>query len=208
MSKEIVARGERTQIEIVQAAHSLFLTHGFHGTSMRQIASGAGIALGSIYNHFAGKEDIFVAVLLEYHPLFDLLPVMNAARGETIEELIRDAAARMVAGMGERMDFLNIMFIELVEFKGRHLPNILQKMFPELMEFSQRFGQGKGELRPIPRPIIARAFIGLFFSFVMTELIIADQLPQVTQGDAFDNFVEIFLHGILAENQAAGERAL
>jgi len=203
MSEEILVRGERTYTIIVQEAHHLFLTHGFHGTSMRQIAAGAGIALGSIYNHFPSKEDIFIAVLLEYHPLFDVLPAMNAAQGETIEALIRDAASRMVAGMGDRMDFLNIVFIELVEFKGCHLPIILQKMFPELMQFAQRFGEAKAELRPISPPVVARAFIGLFFSFVMTELIIANQLPTV-QEDAFDSFVEIFLHGILEDQSAAG----
>jgi AcrR family transcriptional regulator len=206
MSEETAVRGERTSAEIVQAAHHLFLTHGFHGTSMRQIAAGAGIALGSIYNHFPSKEDIFIAVVLQYHPLFDVLPAMNAARGDTIEALIRDAAARMVAGMDDRFDFLNIVFIELVEFKGCHLPRILQKLFPELMQFAQRIGDTNAELRPIPPPVVARAFLGLFFSFVMTELIIANQLPAV-QENAFDHFVEIFLHGILAEKPAAGESA-
>jgi AcrR family transcriptional regulator len=206
MSEETAVRGERTSAEIVQAAHHLFLTHGFHGTSMRQIAAGAGIALGSIYNHFPSKEDIFIAVVLQYHPLFDVLPAMNAARGDTIEALIRDAAARMVAGMDDRFDFLNIVFIELVEFKGCHLPRILQKLFPELMQFAQRIGDTNAELRPIPPPVVARAFLGLFFSFVMTELIIANQLPAV-QENAFDHFVEIFLHGILAEKPAAWESA-
>jgi AcrR family transcriptional regulator len=204
MSEETAARGERTHTEIVQAAYYLFTTHGFHGTSMRQIAARADVALGSIYNHFASKEDIFFSVLLEYHPLFDVLPAMSAAQGDTIEALIRDAARRMVDGMGDRLDFLNLAFIELVEFKGRHLPVILQKMFPELMQFAGRFGAAKAELRPIPPPVVARAFLGLFFSYVMTELIIANQLPTA-QENAFDNFVEIFLHGILAEEPAAGE---
>ena len=92
-----VTRGERTQAEIIQAAHRLFLNHGYHGTSMRQIAVEAGIALGGIYNHFASKEDIFIAVLVEGHPFHDVMPALLSAEGETIEKFIRDAATRMVA---------------------------------------------------------------------------------------------------------------
>ncbi len=204
MAEEPTLRGEHTQAEIVQAAHRLFLAHGFHGTSMRQIASEAGIALGSIYNHFPSKEELFIDILVEYHPLFSVLPAMNAARGTTIEEFIRDAARRMVTGIDERMDFLNLVFIELVEFKGQHLPEILHKLYPDLLGFMQRFDQSESELRPIPMPVLVRAFLGLFFSYVMTELIIANQLPPEMQPNAFDHFVDIFLRGVLADHASAG----
>jgi hypothetical protein len=45
-----------------------------------------------------------------------------------------------------------------------------------------------------------RAFIGLFFSYFITDRLIGTQMPPELQANAFDNFVDIFLHGILAEN--------
>jgi AcrR family transcriptional regulator len=197
MSRTTVTRGERTQAEIVQAAHRLFLNHGYHGTSMRQIASEAGVALGGIYNHFASKEDIFIAVLVEGHPFHDVMPALLAAEGETIEGFIRDAATRMVAQTQNRIGFLNLMFIELVEFNGRHLSQMFQIFFPGVLTFAQRFVEGKEELRPIPLMVIVRAFIGLFFSYIMTDLIIGEQLPPEMGENALEYFVEIYLHGIL-----------
>ncbi len=204
MTEEVIARGERTRTDILQAAHLLFLRYGYHGTSTRQIASEAGIALGSIYNHFGSKEDIYIAVLIDYHPLFVVLPSMKDARGDSFEAFVRDAAERMVSGIDDRLDFLNLVFIELVEFKGKHLPTIVQKILPSLMEFYQRFGESAGELRPIPLPMMARAFLGLFFSYIMTDLILSNQVPPDFQSGAFDYFIEIFLHGILAEDPAGG----
>lgn len=203
MSEESTARGERTQAEIVQAAHHLFVSYGYHGTSMRQIAAEAGIALGSIYNHFPSKEDIFVAVLIEWHPFHDVMPALEAAQGETIEEFVHDAASQMVSRTESRLDFLNLVFIELVEFKGEHLPQIVQMFFPSILNFAQRFLQEKDNLRPIPTAIMVRAFIGLFFSYVMTELIIAQQLPPEMQENALEHFVEIYLHGILSDGSPA-----
>jgi AcrR family transcriptional regulator len=198
MSQEL-SRGERTRTEIVHAACRLFLQNGFHGTSMRQIAQEAGIAVSGIYNHFASKEDIFVAVVLKYHPVHSILPVMKSAQGETIEAFVRDGAARMVKEFGEHQEFLNLVFIELVEFKGSHLPRLFETIFPQVVGFVQQFIQGREELRPIPTAILVRAFIGLFFSYVMTDLMMGNPSRGDTQGEAFEQFTNIFLHGILKD---------
>ncbi|HEX9616786.1 MAG TPA: TetR/AcrR family transcriptional regulator [Anaerolineales bacterium] len=199
MDTPSVTRGERTRAEITLAAHQLFLERGYHGTSMRQIAQAAGVALGGIYNHFPSKEEIFLAVLIDHHPYVDVIPAILSAQGETVEELVRDAAEKMVAEMGGRRDILNLMFIELVEFNGAHLTQLFQLIFPQMMAFAQRFLQGHDNLRPIPLPILLRAFIGLFFSYIMMELILGKYMPVEMKTNSLDYFVDIFLNGILEQ---------
>ncbi|HJW90847.1 MAG TPA: helix-turn-helix domain-containing protein [Anaerolineales bacterium] len=200
MTDETVTKGERTRAEILAATYKLFIARGFHGTSMRQIAREAGIALGGIYNHFSSKDDIFLAVLLERHPYFHVIPVLKTAQGETVEELVQDAARRMVALLGgERTDFLNLMFIELVEFRGQHVPQLFTIMFPEVLAFAQRFVTGKDELRSIPLPVVVRAFIGLFFSYIITDILLGKQMPPEMEQNALDYFIDIYLHGILKD---------
>lgn len=198
MIPESTRRGERTREEIIAAAHSLFLSNGFHGTSMRRIADQAGIAVGGIYNHFPGKEEIFIAVLQTYHPYHQVVPAMVSAEGNTIEEFIRDAADRLVESLKNQPDFLNLMFIELVEFSGSHLPQLYEEFFPRTAELMQRFLGQSSQLRPIPLPVLVRAFVGLFFSFVITDLLIGRQVQAESSQDAFRHFVDIYLHGILA----------
>jgi hypothetical protein len=103
----------------------------------------------------------------------------------------------MVSITEERTKYLNLMFIELVEFEGKHLPQIFKVFFPGVVTFAQRFVEGKAELRPIPLMILVRAFIGLFFSYIMTDLIIGEQLPPEMGENALEHFVDIFLHGVL-----------
>jgi len=200
-----LTRGERTRSEIMNAAQQLFVQNGYHGASMRQIAQQADVALGGIYNHFYSKEQIFLTVLTEMHPLHYVLPLMATAQGSTIEEFVREAAKQMVTGVGERLEFVNLIFIELVEFKGEHLPQIFNIFFPRIMEFAQHIALSYGELRPIPLPVLVRAYIGLFFSYIMTELLLSKQLPPEMGQDALDHFVDIFLHGILVENPSPAE---
>jgi AcrR family transcriptional regulator len=192
-------KGARTRAALIEAAYQLFNSRGYHATSMRDIAEAAGLALGGIYNHFQSKEDIFAAMLLERHPFLDILPELRAAQGETVEALARDAARRMIAKLETQPLFLNLIFIEVVEFKSKHVPQLFEMFFPGMIEFVQRFQQIKG-LRPdLPLPVILRSFVGLFFSYVITDMLIGSQLPASARQNALDHFVTIYLHGILAE---------
>jgi len=49
--------------EILKAAMSLFASHGFHETSMSEVAREARVSKALIFWHFKTKEDLFVAVL-------------------------------------------------------------------------------------------------------------------------------------------------
>lgn len=55
--------GATTEERIRQAATELFYERGFHGTTMREIAVAVGIKAGSLYNHYAGKEDILFRIV-------------------------------------------------------------------------------------------------------------------------------------------------
>jgi AcrR family transcriptional regulator len=192
-------KGARTRAVLLDTAKDLFVSNGYHGTSMRQIADEAGLALGGIYNHFGNKEDIFVAILAERHPFLVVLPAVQAAQGDTVEALVRDAAGRMIAELSKNQEFLNLVLIEMVEFEGKHFSMMFEILFPPLMEFALRFQTVRGPLRDIPLSTVLRSFLGLFFSYFITEMIIGNLLPAEMKVGAFDHFVDIYLHGILAE---------
>jgi len=196
---KVTAKGEQTRAAIIEAAYRLFLKKGFHGTSIREIAEQAEIALGGIYNYFGTKEDIFAAVLDAYHPYHVILPALESVEGETMEDFVRDATERARKEMaGAETRLLPLVFIEVVEFQGRHLGQIAQKLMPALLGFFQRFAGKRGKLRPIPFPVMVRAFFGVFIAHMLTEMI-AKNIPLLKDGkyDWFGGMVEIYLHGIL-----------
>lgn len=191
-----------TRQRILNAAFQLFVDNGFHGTSMRRIARGAGVSLGNLYNYFSGKEALFTDVLFEFHPYHQVLPALQAAQGENVEDLVRDTARQLVNHLGGHPEFLNLMFIELVELEGRHMPGLIGTVMPQILltlePLTRRTGsQERHRLRPIAGPLLIRAFIGLFFSYYITEMffIRATGGGQASQG--LETFVEIFLHGVL-----------
>src|SRR3954467_3745345 len=57
--------GAKTKARIRGVASELFFEQGYHATSMRQIADGAGVRVGSLYNHFTNKEDLLFRIAYE-----------------------------------------------------------------------------------------------------------------------------------------------
>lgn len=56
-------RKERTRDSIVEAARELLIAEG-PDVSIQAITDRADVAIGSFYNHFEGKQDVFVAVAM------------------------------------------------------------------------------------------------------------------------------------------------
>ncbi|MBI3738333.1 MAG: TetR/AcrR family transcriptional regulator [Chloroflexi bacterium] len=201
MTVETLTKGERTQHAIEDAAFSLFMEQGYHATSMRQIADRAGLALGGIYNHFSNKDEIFEALILEKHPYKHILPAILAAEGDTAEDFIRNAARALVQGLGKDPNFLKLMFVEIVEFNGQHLSLIVREIAPKFLPVFEKMTKVRKNLRSIPAPILLRSFLGLFFSYYITEMMLAGTpVKKLMPKNSFDVMVDIYLHGILKES--------
>lgn len=58
-------RRSRSREKLLQAADQLFRDVGYDATSTRDIIANSGLALGTFYNYFKDKEDLFRALLQE-----------------------------------------------------------------------------------------------------------------------------------------------
>ncbi len=52
----------RRRQTILEAAMICFIENGYHQTGVRDIARQAGVSLGNLYNHFAGKHDVLAEI--------------------------------------------------------------------------------------------------------------------------------------------------
>jgi len=78
-----------TAARILAVAEELFAERGYAAVSIREIAGRVGVNQGSIYNHFAGKQALYEAVLERgLRPLLELLAVSAAAEGPAGDELL------------------------------------------------------------------------------------------------------------------------
>ena len=75
-SRTTRAHGRRTIAKLLDAAVAEFGSYGYHGASMARIAKRAGTAHGTVYLHFADKDDLLAAAMADITR--DLAPAMRA----------------------------------------------------------------------------------------------------------------------------------
>lgn len=78
----MTAKGEITKQKIVAEATRLIQQKGFKATSMNDLVAAAGVQKGCLYFHFAGKDELLLAILEQAKVDFFLL-IDGALQGAT-----------------------------------------------------------------------------------------------------------------------------
>lgn len=200
MPKEKLKKGETTRLAIEDAAIELFMEQGYHATSMRQIAERAGLALGGIYNHFASKDEIFEAIIVDKHPYKRILPLVMETPGETAEEFLRNAFTVTVTELGKNPIYMKLLMVEMVEFNGRHGAGMLKEIFPKVLPVFEQMLKVRRGLRIANPAMFLRSFFGMIISYFITEMLIANSVvSKLMPKDAADVYIDMYLHGVLKE---------
>ncbi len=116
-------RGVATRNRIKQAALELFVTKGVIGTSVRDIATLAGIAEGGLYRHYASKEDLAWKLFSEnYAALAKELHDLAKAKGDFASRL-----GAMIHRFCRFFDEEPLMFRFLLLTQHQELPKLRAK---------------------------------------------------------------------------------
>ncbi|GAA0261608.1 TetR family transcriptional regulator [Cryptosporangium japonicum] len=80
----------RTRASLLDAAVRLIAERGTRRTSMTDIAQAAGIAKGTLYNHFRNKDEVFAALVEA-----EIALIADECRGLELEDALAVAAIRL-----------------------------------------------------------------------------------------------------------------
>ena len=198
MAEETQTKGETTRLAIEDAAVNLFMEHGYHATSMRQIAERAGLALGGIYNHFSSKEEIFEGIIVDKHPYKKILPLILEAKGDTAEDFLKNAMSIALTELGREPYYIKLMMIEFVEFNGGHGAAMLKEVAPKVLPVFEQIIKVRKNLRVTNPAMLMRAFFGMVVSYFITEMVVSKSvIGNLLPKNSMAVYVDIFLHGIL-----------
>lgn len=151
-----------TKNKILDAAEDLFATHGFNGTSLREITSKAEVNLAAVNYHFGSKKELIKALMSRY--MDELSPRLEAALQEICEADKKPTLIEVFSAFVEPLLWLN-------EFKEKGTSNFLQLL-----------GRGYTDSQGFLRWFLTTQYPGVIELFVKA---ISKAYPELTTEEMF-----------------------
>jgi AcrR family transcriptional regulator len=162
--------GEATRARLVRSALDLFTTVGFRATTTTAIAEAAGVAEGTIYRHFTGKEELLNETYRQSQRWGGkILKEAEAEKGLTVQDRLMRVGRTLVEGAAKDRGTAR-MFLGARE--ERHLDEKSRETAKEFRDGLQHIvamGKSDGLVRPGPADLWAAVWLALI-GFAMSRV--------------------------------------
>ena len=195
---------EKRKSRIEEAARELFISQGFHATSMRNIAARAGTSLGNVYNYYRTKEEILESIIGRYQTVIDSR--LRAIFDEIEEPLDPDSLVRFGRQIKEMVnahhDFWLLMYIDVLEFENRHFRKMFEGLVHNLRRrFSAQFAELKkqGRVHPDVDPAVGftAVYMQFFNYFLVEKLFGGNRHFGISDERVIKQLTDIYCRGLL-----------
>jgi AcrR family transcriptional regulator len=196
-------KSQRSRDQILEAALELFSHRGFGATSVRDIATKAGVSTGNVYHHFPDKDALFRTLLDQYWKAIDDpdLPFNRALVTGTFPDNLEELghASRELVRKFRR--HVALIYVDVVEFEGSHIRKFYSEMarrFADFMQVHGRPAEISARLRPGISPLSAVMLASRFYlNFFAVELLfgVPDHFGKNTDA-VIREIADILRHGM------------
>jgi AcrR family transcriptional regulator len=194
-----IQQNEKKQ-RILDAAISVFIENGFEETSMREIASAAGLTTGAIYHHFKNKDELFYHAVKEAMYFAQKLSEKDESSNlKSTENMLNEISNKIM----ERMSKVNeqrllVLLIGYVLSKGGALSESLKQDYNEIINkvanmYFFAFGIENEDCKKSLASILVAALDGVAMQYSLGVLKQEDKKFKDTFVNFFAESIPIFM---------------
>ena len=185
---------------IIDEAARLFVSLGYHGISMREIAEAAGVSKAGIYYYFRDKEELFLAILRAN--LEAIERIIEEARHEpTSPDQIRWFVHKLFEQAPEQRAIIRLASQEIAHIGPEaraEFSRLYRQKFVGQVEALLQEGIECGELEPMDVKTGTWILLGMLYPFFYPS----QEVAPADRGEAIDLMLRIFFDGAVRREHA------
>ena len=192
-----IARGTTKRDRILRAAVEVFARSGYFNAKVSEIARAAGVADGTIYLYFDGKEDLLVTIFREHTRTYLESLRAHLAAVSRPEDRLRSAIRHHLETLGRDRALAVVYQVELRHslkfmslFSQQEVADYLD-MLRAIVEEGQRQGVFRRTLHP---QLVAKAVFGILDEMV-TSWMLSEK--DYALGEQAEQVADLVLTGLL-----------
>lgn len=198
-------RKEARPQELLAAALDQFVARGYAAARLEDVARQAGVSKGTLYLYFANKEELFKAVVRE-----NMLPVLGEAAQiiDRYEGSSADLFREIMHGWWQRVGATQLSGIsKLMIAESGNFPALAKFYHDEVIAPGKALimrmlehGVTRGEFRPHDARRTAEVVVApMLMLMLWKHSFHSCQAEVFAPDDYLDNFIDLCLHGLLAD---------
>jgi AcrR family transcriptional regulator len=191
--------------QILEAAVRVFARRGFGNATMAEIAEEAGVAPGTIYIYFGGKEDLFMNIpeLVSEPMLATFLETAFGGNEPTDikgeERLLTQSCTQATETLLQNLDLVKSMLASIVTLDDETRAEYFRQPLQALTILERYFHDRteRGIFREMNTAVVAQAYAVLVIIFVLIqELIRTKDVAPLAYEEISQELIKLLLYGI------------
>jgi AcrR family transcriptional regulator len=188
---------------ILEAARNVFLRESYTGASMESVARKAGVSKQTIYNHFANKDELFRALVLDICTEFGTPLGDHPWHMDQPPEQVLTLFGEMVLRKMSCPDIMNLH--RLLQLEGRNHPSLAESFYKFGPDSTARWlttyleaRVREGQLQISEPRIAAEQFVTMLMGHLrLRHLLGFTPAPDASERSRYvTSAVSIFLNGV------------
>jgi AcrR family transcriptional regulator len=175
--------------ELLSAAAEVFSSRGYHQASIDDVAELAGYSKGAVYWHFAGKDDLFLALIEEHvdRPTREMVELLESAPAD--RDMAPEASRRFAEVLTAQRDWLlldNEYWLRAMrdpELRRRYAERQRELRTALGVALARRMETLGGEPLAVDPERIAGAFMALIVGLAQQALVDPEAVPDDLLGE-------------------------
>jgi TetR/AcrR family fatty acid metabolism transcriptional regulator len=201
MSRRERLKRER-QDRILESAAAVFARKGYHQATIRDIAELADVADGTIYNYYASKRDLLLA--MTQHVIADSAgQVLEAYQAEDDRDFLTAILSDRFRFIERNSDFVRATMTEVwtdQRFRSQYFNQVIAPLLHSMEGYLQARIDA-GSVRPVNTWVVVRAMAGSFLIFLLLSQPEHIELgTELSLDDIVTELVDFFLLGLRAHS--------
>ncbi len=184
--------GTSKRERILRAAVDVFAEHGYFNAKVAQIAKAAGVADGTIYLYFDGKEDLLITIFREHTRNYLLSLERSLANINPAEERLRIAVRHHLETLGRDRALAVVSQVELRHslkfmslFSQEEVKDYLN-VIRKIVEHGQQEGAFRRNVHP---QLVAKAIFGVLDEMVTSWMLSEKDYDLPAQSEQVADFI-------------------
>ena len=190
-------RGTAKRERILRAAVDVFAEHGYFNAKVAQIAKAAGVADGTIYLYFSGKEELLITIFREHTRSYLQALELRMAGVERAEDRLRTAVRHHLETLGRDRALAVVSQVELRHslkfmslFSQQEVADYLN-VIRKIVEHGQEAGAFRRNVHP---QLAAKAIFGVLDEMVTSWMLSEKDYDLPAQSE---QVADLILTGLL-----------